>query len=70
MGALAYPRDIPDYLKRYKPTILLAGATPIAADVISAGWVTGDRGIGIGTDLSVWWMYFDGINVNSVQQNP
>jgi hypothetical protein len=67
MGALAYPRDIPTTLKRYKNTIFLAGLVPANADVTGVGWVAGDRGFGIGTDSSFWWMLYDGVNVNSVQ---
>jgi len=67
MGALAYPADLPTALKRYKDNVALAGLTPVVADVTGAGWVSGDRGMGIGTDGSTWWMYYDGINVESVQ---
>ena len=33
----------------------LTGATPVRADV--SGWANGDKGIGIGTDGSIWLLY-------------
>jgi len=45
--------------------VTLAGATPVNADV--ASWANGDRGFGIGTDSSVWWMRKQGGSVFSVQ---
>jgi hypothetical protein len=39
---------------KYQPDKTLAGATPVNADV--ATWANGDRGIGIGTDSTVWLM--------------
>lgn len=35
--------------------VILAGVTPVRSDV--SGWADGDRGIGLGTDGSVWDVY-------------
>jgi len=68
MAALAYPElVIPVELARYKEDVALSGAVPVVADVVAAGWSGGDRGVGIGTDGSVWWMYFDGSALEAVE---
>jgi len=52
---------------KLKADVILAGASPVAGDVSGAGWVSGDKGIGIGTDASRWFMTYDGVNVYSVK---
>jgi len=46
-------------------TVQLAGATPIVADV--SGWGDQDRGIGIGTDDSTWFMFKYGAELRAVE---
>lgn len=68
MAALAYPElVVPEELTRYRADVLLSGTVPVVADVVAAGWNAGDRGAGIGTDGSVWWMYFDGSALEAVE---
>jgi len=66
MGAMAYPEiDCPAHLMFYKENVILAGAIPVVADVTAEDWIAGDRGMGIGTDGSTWWMYYDGTNLEA-----
>ncbi|MBD3264260.1 MAG: hypothetical protein GF375_04070 [Candidatus Omnitrophica bacterium] len=68
MAARAYPElVVPRELARYRADVNLSGAIPVVADVTAAGWSAGDRGFGIGTDGSVWWMYFDGAALEAVE---
>ena len=46
--------------------VALAGIVPVRTDVTGAGWGAGSRGIGLGTDGSIWSMYEDGANAWAV----
>jgi len=51
----------------WKSDIMLTGAEPVLFDVQRAGWVRNDRGVGIGTDGSIWFIKYDGTNIKSVE---
>jgi len=68
IGAIAYPPQIlrPELIF-YRPDVQLAGTSPVFADIQAAGWFVGCRGIGRGTDGSVWWMWHDGSTVEAIE---
>jgi len=61
------------YLKYSPPTkngfrddIYLAGTTPTTDDITNANWKSGDKGIGIGTDGSIWLIYAQGDPIEAI----
>lgn len=54
-------------LIRYKADVTLAGASPVKTDMTGASWAAGDRGIGVGTDGTIWLMHYDGTDGYAVQ---
>ena len=52
-------------LNNLQSDISLSGATPVDSDVL--GWTDGDRGIGIGTDATVWLLYKKGTAAKYLQ---
>jgi len=62
-GSLRY---VPPTINGFRDDINLAGTTPTTEDINNAGWKNGDKGVGIGTDGSVWLIYAQGDPIKAI----